>query len=82
MSHSNKSDKLACVHRFGDCVAASLGDGSTVYLTPVQAAEFAAALNRAAESVRAVDFAASSVGSFSLEVGNTGHNGTKYTHAR
>lgn len=44
------------VHRFGDCVAAYLGTGETVYLTPQAARQLARALNGAARDVAAVKF--------------------------
>ena len=72
----------ASVHRFHDCIAASLGDGSTTYLTPAQARKFATALNLVARSVEKETFLQSHCGSFNLELVKTGPNGTNYTHAR
>jgi len=43
-------------HRFGDTVAAYLGTGETVYLTPQAARRLAAALNGCARDVTARPF--------------------------
>lgn len=72
----------ANVHRFGDCVAASLGDGSTIYMTPKQARTFAAAIIKAARSVETEKFTDSNYGSFVMDAAAPGHNGSGYTHPR
>ena len=60
---------MAQVHRFRDKVAAYLGSGETVYLTPKEAAAFARALNAAAREIRAgVPLSQSSVGNHRIEI--------------
>lgn len=43
---------MAQVHRFGDKVAAWLGQGPTTYMTPQEARHFGEALIAAAENVK------------------------------
>lgn len=47
----NQTKRFAQVHRYYDCVAAYLGDGSTVYMTPEKARRIAEALNACARDV-------------------------------
>jgi hypothetical protein len=47
------------IHRFRDSVAAYIGTGATVYMTPGEARAMARALNRAARSVEREPFARS-----------------------
>lgn len=47
------------VHRFRDAVAAYLGAGETVYMSPAEARALARALNRAARSIQSEPFARS-----------------------
>jgi len=68
----------AQVHRFGDCVAASLGTGETVYLTPKDAKKLARTLNACASNVKASRFVDSEFTTVGLELEDTGHNGTGY----
>ena len=57
------------VHRFGNQIAAYLGNGETVYLTPAEARAFARALNKAAREISAgTPFTQSTVGTFSRRV--------------
>lgn len=59
----------AQVHRFRDSVAAFLGDGQTVYMTPADARRIARALNAAAREIASgVPFAQSSVGTVQIEL--------------
>lgn len=61
------------VPRFGDHVAASLGNGSTVYLTPKEARALARALNRTAREISAgVPSAQSTVGIFAAPIKGRG----------
>ena len=60
---------MAQVHRFGDRVAAYLGNGSTTYLTPSEARKFAKALNAAAREIsQGVHFCDSTVGTVQIEL--------------
>lgn len=56
------------VHRFGDTVAAYLGNGETVYLTPWAARELSRALSYCSHSVRHVGFVESN---FETRTGRT-----------
>lgn len=47
----NEDTNVANVHRFGDRVAVSVGNGSTTYLSAKQARKLAKALNGCARSV-------------------------------
>ena len=55
------------VHRFHDNVAAYLGDGSTVYMTPSQARAFGTALIDAANDVDETPFINSTLRTFNGE---------------
>lgn len=68
----------AQVHRFGDCVAAYLGDGQTVYMTPGDAKRLAVALNKCARDCIANKFTDSKFTTFELPLSATGHNGTDF----
>jgi hypothetical protein len=59
---------MAQVHRFRDNVAAYLGKGETVYLTPMEADALGDAFKRAAESCRSEGFAKSTFGTFTIEL--------------
>lgn len=76
--------KKAHIHRFRDLVAVSLpGDGSTVYLTPIEARQLAAALGRAAHSVERVQFALSAPVTFELPLpGDCQESGRPYSFDR
>lgn len=73
-----KAKNFAQVHRFGDCVAVYVGDGSTVYLTPSDARKLAKALNACAKDVKANTFSDSLFATFRLDAENTGYNGVEY----
>ena len=77
-----KGIKMAQVHRFGDCVAAYLGDGQTVYMTPADARKFAKALNACARDVGAAKFTSGTFRTVELDFADTGHNGCNYKHKR
>lgn len=54
------------LHRFRDSVAVWVGKGETVYMTADEAEAFAAALLRAAQSIRNEGFAQSTCGTVRL----------------
>lgn len=54
------------VHRFRESVAAYVGKGQTVYMTPDEAETFAAALLKVAKSCREEGFAKSTAGTHHL----------------
>lgn len=60
-------NNIASVHRFGDKVAVSVGDGSTTYLTPQQAKKLAKALNACAKSVLTEKFVDSHFGTVEIQ---------------
>jgi hypothetical protein len=68
----------AQVHRFGDCVAAYLGNGETVYLTPKDAKKLARALNACARDVAESRFVDSEFITDEIVLEDTGHNGTGF----
>ena len=57
----------AQVHRFRDKVAAYLGGGETVYMTPKEARQLARALNKAAKSCETESFVDSTCGTFGMQ---------------
>lgn len=59
--YQNKT--VAFVHRFRDKIAASIGDGSTTYLTEKQARQLSKALLECAQSVKREKFTCSNFGS-------------------
>lgn len=68
-ARGNRSgENIASVHRFHESVAARLGDGSTTYLTAMQARYFAEALLLAAASCESESFVFSNVGTISVPV--------------
>lgn len=58
----------AQVHRFHDKVAAYLGKGETVYLTPMEAEALGDAFIRAAKSCREEKFGKSTFGTYTIEL--------------
>ena len=64
---------MAQVHRFRDSVAAWLGTGETVYMSPREARQLARALNKVARSVDREGFARSSGNTTRITI-NGGHN--------
>lgn len=68
MANINDSG-IAHVHRFRDRIALSVGDGSTFYLTGLQAIELATFLSTAADDVNRCEFAHSSFGSHAIPIG-------------
>lgn len=60
---------MAQVHRFRDSVAAWLGTGETVYMSPREARQLARALNKVARSVDRESFINSSGNTTSIEIG-------------
>lgn len=59
----------AQVHRFRDDVAIYLGKGETVYLTPKEARQLSAAINRAAKSCETETFTESTCGTTRFDFG-------------
>ena len=59
--------RTARVHRFRDSVAVSIGDGSTVYLSPRLAHALASAIERHAADVGAVPFTDSRLATVDLQ---------------
>lgn len=69
MSDPNRRSGLnANVHRFRDYVAAHVGTGETVYMTPKQARTLARALHAAARDAENVPFAQSRLGNKTIEI--------------
>lgn len=61
---------MAQVHRFRDRVAAYLGNGETVYMTPKEARQLARALNRVAKSCETESFGESTCGTIHITINN------------
>lgn len=72
----------AHLHRFGDCIALTVGDDFTRYLTPAEALAMAQALTAYAEDVRAVHYLNSREGSRALALDTSGYNGRDFKQSR
>jgi hypothetical protein len=59
---------MAQVHRFRDNVAAWLGTGETVYMSPQEAKRLAKALNKVAKSCQTENFSESTCGTISVVI--------------
>lgn len=71
-THTPAPVPRAGVHRFRDRVAAHLNDGSTTYLHPDDAEQFARTLLACAESVRSESFQESQFGTVDIVLQNGG----------
>lgn len=67
MKPDNDEDTvLAAVHRFRECVAVSVGDGSTTLFTVDEAKRLARAISKVAKAIPKIDFVDSKVGSIRI----------------
>ncbi len=70
-------NKIAQIHRFGDCVAIYIG-GETVYLTPKDSKNLAKALNACASDCKSLKFVESQFRTKLIDLNDTGYNGSRY----
>lgn len=68
----------AQVHRFGDTVAAYLGNGATVYLTPANARDLAHELSKCANDCESRRYQNSLYDGVELPLSDTGYNGNDF----
>jgi hypothetical protein len=74
---------IAHVHRFGDLVAVSVGDGSTHYLTPKAANQLSWAIRQVTRSIDREDFVDSEGLNFAIQGGENWNRASwGYEHKR
>lgn len=56
------------IHRFGDCVAVSVGNGDTTYLTPAQAIELTKAIQECVRDIKHYKFSSGQFNSVSIDI--------------